>query len=119
MTDYVRVLKNNDSITVCFYIEEDKIIDIGEKINEINENAYMNGYNWEAFFNFYLSEYAPDVMENMESDPEAGMYVAYYDSSSENEIRANKFLEIICSLIENPENLFDIIRKYGDEIDWD
>ena len=96
----VAIVKSDSSISVCFYIENDKPLKIGEKMNAINEDAYMNGYNWEAFFNFYLEENDPDVLEGMETDPEAGMYVAYYDYSQENEERAEKFADIINSLID-------------------
>ncbi|MDR1483095.1 MAG: immunity 51 family protein [Synergistaceae bacterium] len=116
---YVTTVKHEESVSVCFYIEQDKPFAIGERMNEINEDAYMNGYNWEAFFNYYLPKYAPDVTENMETDPEAGMYVAYYPLTPENEARADAFVEIIRGLIENEEELFRIVREECDEIGWD
>ena len=88
-------------------------------MQEINEEAYMNGYNWEAFFNYYLPKYAPDVCMNMKTDPEAGMYVAYYDLTPENEARAEKFTEIIHSLINNEKELYGIVREEGKAIEWD
>lgn len=119
MEDYVFNVKNENSISVCFNIEHDKPFAIGEKMNELNENAYMNGYNWEAFLNAYLSKYYPDVCVNMQTDPEAGMYVAYYDLNEINEKRAVKFTGIIKDLIENEEKLYDFIKKEGDNIMWD
>ena len=64
-------------------------------MNEINEEAYMNGYNWDAFFNYYLEENAPDILESMESDPEAGSYAAYFEDTAENEQKAKRFADII------------------------
>ena len=120
MKDYVAVMEfEKTSVSVCFYIEHDKPFLIGEKMNSINEDAYMNGYNWEAFFNYYLPKYAPDVMINMDTDPESGMYAAYYDLTADNKLRANKFVEIIHSLIENEDELYRIIREESDEIEWD
>lgn len=119
MADYVAISKYADSISVCLYNEDDKLLAIGNKMNEINEEAYMNGYNWEAFFNYYLEKYAPDVLEGMDTDPEAGMYAAYYELTPENEGRAEKFVEIIRSLVENEEELYRIVREEGDEIEWD
>lgn len=119
MKDYVAVVKHENSISVGFYIEQEKPFAIGEKVNEINEEAYMNGYNWEAFFNYYLSKYAPDVIREMDTDSEAGMYVAFYSSTPQNEVRANKFAEIICELIENEDELYRIIRDEGENIAWD
>ncbi len=119
MKDYTAIVKHEASLSVCFYIEQDKPFNIGEKMNELNEEAYMNGYNWEAFFNYYLSKYHKDVFENMDTDPEAGMYVAYYDLTPENEKKAEKFTEIIENLIENEEKIYEIVKNEGNEIEWD
>ena len=117
---YASVVKHENSISMCFYIEQDKPFGIGEKMCEIKEDAYMNGYNWEAFFNYYLPKYAPDVAVGMGTDSEAGMYVAYYDDPTpENEAKAEKFVKIIESLVENEEELYRIVREEGDEIAWD
>lgn len=119
MVDYVKLNKDNDRIDVWFFNENEKPFIIGKKMCEINENAYMNGYNWDAFFNYYLAKHAPEVLEGMDSDPEAGSYVAYYALTPENEEKAEKFLEIIISLIENEEELYRIVREEGEEIEWD
>ena len=39
MADYVKVLKYESGITVCFYIEDDEIFAIGEKMNELCDEA--------------------------------------------------------------------------------
>ena len=79
----------------------------------------MNGYNWDAFLNYYLAKHAPEVLEGLDSDPEAGSYVAYYELSPENERKAEKFVEIIRHLIENEEVLYQVVREEGDQIQWD
>ena len=117
--DYVKVHKSDGNINVWFYNENDKPFAIGEKMHAINENAYMNGYNWDALFNYYLAKHAPDVLEDMESDPEAGSYAAQYPLTPKNDVRAEKFAEIIRSLIENEEELYRIVREEGAEIEWD
>ena len=55
----------------------------------------------------------------MKTDPEADMYVAYYDLTPENKKKSEKFAEIITSLIENEEELYQFLRDNGDEIEWD
>lgn len=119
MNDYVKIGKSEYGIHVWFYNEDEKILAIGEKMYEINENAYMNGYNWDAFFNYYLAQNAPELLEGLESDPEAGSYAALYECSEENEKKAQRFADIIVSLIENEEELYRIVRECGDEIEWD
>ena len=86
---------------------------------EINENAYMNGYNWDALFNYYLAKTAPELLEGLESDPEAGSYVAYYDLTPENEKKAEKFAGIITALIEKEQELYRLVEEEGGEIEWD
>lgn len=119
MTDYVSIIKGEDTIQVCLYNTDAKVMEIGKKMNALNEEAYMNGYNWEAFFNYYLAKNAPDVLEEMGSDPEADMYAAFYPLTPDNELRANKFAEIIQHLIENEDELYHIVEENGDEIEWD
>lgn len=119
MSGYVKVFNTDSSVDICLYNENKKVYEIGEKMNEIDEWAYMNGYNWEAFLNCYLAKKEPGLLEGLKTDPEAGMYVAYYDLSPENEQKAKRFAEIITSLIENEENLYQFLRDNGDEIEWD
>jgi hypothetical protein len=118
--DNVNVLKSESDnfISVSFYVD-DKLLSIGKKMSEINENAYMNGYNWEAFFNYYLAKNAPDVMNGMNTDPESGMYAANYGYTPENEVRAEKFAEIIRTLFGNEEEIYRIVREDGNIIEWD
>ena len=89
-----------------------------EHKEEKNE-AYMNGYNWEAFLNFYLEKYFPEVMTGMSSDLEAGMYAAWYEATPENEARAKQLWEIINALIDKEEELYRVLREDGDKIAWD
>ena len=119
MADYVKVLKYESGITVCFYIEDDEIFAIGEKMNELCDEAYMNGYNWEAFFNCYLAINAPELLEDMKTDPEAGMYVAYYDLTPENEAKAESFNKLIHKLVEEPELLYEFMREHAWDVEWD
>ena len=92
---------------------------VAEKMEELCQDAYMNGYNWEAFFNCYLAQNAPELLEDMHTDPEAGMYVAYYDLTPENEAKADKFNELIHKLVEEPELLYDFMREHAWDVEWD
>ena len=117
--DYVKILKYGKIINLTFYIEHDKPFEIGEKINGIYEKAYMNGYNWEAFLNYYLEKKSPEVLEGIEMDPEAGIITAYYDNTLENEEKAEKLKNTIIDLIENEEKLYKVLKDEGSKINWD
>lgn len=120
MKNYVAKIRHagSSSISICFYIEQDRIMAIGEKMESINDNASMNGYNWETFLNYYLKKNYPDVCEGMSSDPEAGMYVAYYKNSTEDEKKADKLVMIIEDLIENESQIYKIVEMESENIEW-
>ncbi len=117
--EYIRLLKTENFISVLFLIEQEKVLKIAENMEKINQKAYMNGYNWEAFLNFYLAKYHPVVLEKMDSDPEAGMYVAHYEPSAVNETKAKMLAKIMIELVENEEKLYSLVKEYASEIEWD
>lgn len=117
--EYVQVYANGyGNINLLFEDEKPKPLAVGQKMNEINELAYMNGYNWDAFFNYYLARHAPDILASIDPDPEAGSYLAYFEETPENEEKALRFADIIVSLIENQEEIYQIIRGHADDIEW-
>ena len=119
MADYVQVFPLGESIEVLLSAEHEKILALGEKMNAACEDAYMNGYNWEALFRYYLEQNDPDILTDMKTDPEAGMYVAYWPLTEENEARAKRFEDIIRALAEDEEALCRLVREHGGEIEWD
>ncbi|MDR7372804.1 Imm51 family immunity protein [Flavobacterium aquidurense] len=133
MADYVKkvITENPKSISICFFIEQNIVMEIGKKIKKSVSNTFgkiitrllpnialMNGYDWEAFLNYYLQKNHPDVLPNMETDPEEGMYVAFYSFSTENEKRADKLINIIIEVMENESALLEKIKTDGKLIKW-
>lgn len=119
MSNFLNITSDDEGISLAFYIDNENITSIGSKIEKITPDAYMNGYNWEAFLNYYLEKQSPDVLEDMDSDPEADMYTAYYENTEKNSGKVKKLAEIIEYLIENPEDIYEIVREHGEEIEWD
>lgn len=74
--DSVKLLElpEHNSISVCVYNENEGVFELGERIHARFEEAYMNGYNWDAMIRFYVAGIDPALMDEIESDPEAGMY---------------------------------------------
>lgn len=95
LPEYVNVSVSEDLVDVCFYVEMEKPFAVGEKMNEICGDAYMNGYNWEAFLECYLETNFPQLLEGLDSDPEAGMYAAYYEDTPENRTKGEQFAGLI------------------------
>lgn len=119
MSDFIDITYGEEYISLNFFIENEKIADIGAEMERINPEAYMNGYNWEAFLNYYLEKNVPEILVGMDSDPEARMYAVYYDNNEENIEKIVRLAEVIEYLIENPEDIYEIVSKHGDEIEWE
>lgn len=119
MADYVNLFKTEKYVELCLYAEDPKLLGMMEKMEAACPDAYMNGYNWEAFWSYYLQKKDPDILSGMKTDPEAGMYAAYWPLSPENEARAGRFEELIRSLVEDGEELCRILREEGGAIEWD
>lgn len=117
MSDIVRKIKHENQIAVYFPIEADEVMAIGEKMVAINEEAYMNGYNWDAFLKSYLDAHHPELLNGLETDPEAGTYMALY--AREETHKADKLIAIIKELISNPEKVYQFLEEQGEEIEWD
>ena len=119
MADFVRLTESDDCISVIFDIEDEQVMSLGERLAEICEDAYMNGYNWDALLSFYLRKKMRTLLIGMESDPEAGLYAAYYDDNEENLPRAQALADLIAELVEDGDELVEFVEEFGDEIEWD
>ena len=56
MNNYIHTHKHENSLSLTLDVGANKVYVIGEKMNKIHEMAYMNGYNWSAFLDFYLKK---------------------------------------------------------------
>lgn len=116
---YVRIIDDGGGITVVLEAGHDKVLAIGEKLGEINEAAYMNGYNWDALIRHYLKSNAPDILEAMDTDPEADLYAACFEESDDNRERAKRLADMLVSLIDDEQELCRIVMEEGDKISWE
>lgn len=117
MSDFVTVTKHEPSVSVMFQVEADEVMAIGGKMEAINQQAYMNGYNWAAFLEHYLRSNHPDLADGLESDPEGGAYFAHYELG--NEDKAKRFADVINGLVAKPETIYAYLKENGEEIERD
>lgn len=61
------------------------------------------------------AENAPELLDGLNSDLEAGSYSACYELTEKNEKKAERLAEIIISLIEDEEELYRIVREHGEK----
>lgn len=116
----IRLLEmpEHGSISVCVYNENDGIFQLGERINERFEEAYMNGYNWDALIRFYVGKVDPDLMREVDTDPEAGMFSAYMSHSAENLDKMRRFESHVRKLLSDETALFKLIEDNVNDIEW-
>lgn len=119
MSDYITIFTYRNKVSLLLQASDEKIMTLGEKLEALCPNAYMNGYNWEALLQYYLEKNDPDILTGMDSDPEADMYEGHWPLTPENEARANRFADIIRSLVEQEEELCRFVKEYCEEIEWD
>lgn len=120
MKSYAQIDYGKDYITISFDVSDEAIMAIGSRMNEICEEAYMNGYNWEAFLNRYLEENAPDILDMIETDSEAEMYNVYIDDvTDEGKEMASRFGRIIDELFNDEEAIISFLEENSDTIEWD
>ncbi len=117
MSNFATKHEDDGQISVYFNIEADQVMAVGEKMESINEQAYMNGYNWEAFLNHYLQTNLPELLVGLDTDSEAGTYVAFYDKAQAS--KADKLVNVINGLIQSPDKIYSYLEKNGDDIEWD
>ncbi len=120
MNDLVTMHIFEDYIVISFDAGDDQIMEIGKNMNEICEEAYMNGYNWEAFLNCYLEQNAPEILDEIDTDPEADMYSASIEGTDADAVLvAKKFKGIIEDLLEHEGKIMEFLEENADQIEWD
>lgn len=121
MSNYVKTELSEQfrTVSVEFDLEDNRIFELGERINAEYEAAYMNGYNWAAFLRAYLSIYRPSLLELLEEDPEVGCYYVSYPLSEKSKEKARELKNIIIYLVENEDEMFNFIGEHIDNIEWD
>jgi hypothetical protein len=112
-------MPEHDSISVCVYAENDGLYQLGERINARFEDAYMNGYNWDALIRCYVASLDPALMDIIEADPEAGMYSAYMSFSPENLEQMQRFETNLRTMLADEAALMQFIETHYEDIEWD
>lgn len=112
-------MPEHNSISVCVYNENDGLLELGNRINERFEEAYMNGYNWAALIHYYVSSVDPELMEEVQLDPEAGMFSAYLNHSAANLQKMKRFETHLRTMLADDETLLKFIEQHYEDIQWD
>jgi hypothetical protein len=112
-------MPDHNSISVCLYNEDDGIFELGERISQRYAEAYMNGYNWDALITAYVKSVDKELMDDIGTDPEAGMFSAYIEYSPENLEKMKRFERHVRAFLSDEDNLMRFIENHFEEIEWD
>ncbi len=112
-------MPEHNSISVHVDCGHRDILELGERLNERFDRAYMNGYNWEALITYYIRAVEPDLMKGVHTDSEAGMFTAYTDYSPENLEKMKRFEAYIRAMVANEDSLLRFIADNYEAIEWD
>lgn len=108
------VCEENNSISIFFDIENNYLLDIGDQINLLNDNAYMHGVNWGILIEYYLNQINTELTNGLKNVSGTGICVLCYERNPDNEIKANKVIGIIEALINDRTSLFKILEDGKD-----
>ncbi len=112
-------MQEHNSIAVCVYNENDELFEFGERINKQFDQAYMNGYNWDALITYYVNSVDSDLMAEVNTDPEAGMFSAYMEYNQDNLDKMKRFEAHIRTMLTDEATLLSFIADNYEEIEWD
>ena len=105
-------------VSVELNIEAPDVQAIGDKMQTINQEADMNGFNWDAFMDRYLAMTYPEMREGLERDPEINIYLGLYENTEIGNKKARILAAILNKLISKPEIIYDYLREDGDGVEW-
>ena len=112
-------MQEHNSIAVCVYNENDELFEFGERINKQFDQAYMNGYNWDALITYYVNSVDSDLMAEINTDPEAGMFSAYIEYNQDNLYKMKRFEAHIRTMLSDEAILLKFITDNYEKIEWD
>ncbi len=93
-----------NSVSVC--------LTVGEYLNEVfetraDEGFEGGGYDWESLAQVFLNEKRPDLLEKIDFDPEASMFVAY----SEDKQALRDFIISFKEVCDKREEVLDLFSR--------
>lgn len=106
-------------IQLCVYCEMEPLFELGQRIGARFEPAYMNGYNWDALIRYYVGLNDSELMAEVQTDPEAGMFTAFMSDSTENWQKMRRLEGFVRTLVNDEAELLAFIGAHLDDIEWD
>ena len=78
----------------------------------------MNPENWAILMTFYIEQNRPELLEDYTCDFDEDTYFAYYPPTKQGEMNGKNLVEMIRSILQNIELLYQFVKETSDEIDW-
>lgn len=118
MSTKATAIQHADFVSVNLDVVAPDLLTIGVQMRQINPEALMNGYNWDAFIDRYLAMNYPIMREGLDRDPEPGTYVGLYANDALGNKKADTLVKILNDLIAKPEKIYAYMQEDGDGVEW-
>lgn len=117
----VRLVEDPDGgwVSATLSVTAPEVMELGQRINDRFEEAYMNGYNWEAVVIRYLREVDPDLSRELAFDAEASMMTASLVHSEQSVARMRAVESHLRAMLADGDALIEFIEQHRTEIEWD
>ena len=119
MSDYIEMGRTETDVTVDFYMTNDRVMALMEKLVAVDPDILMSSHDWETLWMYCIKKKDPDILTGMKSVLDMTGFTAIWPLSPENEARAARFAALIRSMVEDGEELCRIVREEGGAIEWE
>lgn len=117
MSAYIGFARQKDYCDVQFCVGDPSVEIISNKLAEISGRE-MNPENWAILITFYIEQNRPELLEDYTCDFDEDTYFAYYPPTKQGEMNGKNLVEMIRSILQNIELLYQFVKETSDEIDW-
>lgn len=119
MSDYIEMGRTETDVTVDFYMTNDRVMALMEKLVAVDPDILMSSHDWETLWMYCIKKKDPDILTGMKSVLDMTGFTAIWPLSPENEDRAGRFAALLRSMTEEEEELCRVVREEGGEIEWE
>lgn len=118
--NFLKYIETEDYCGVSIDTNTEKINKLSKYISKKNNMEILfNGYTLELLIENILKIEKPELIDGLETDPEANLYFAYYISSKNSVKKCKELFKTIKKYIENQSKLNSFIQKHKSSIKFE
>jgi hypothetical protein len=111
LPDYLVLNTSGPNIQLDFDTTGDIVYTIGDHLEQIEETAYMTGFNWAHLIDYFIDERIPEIRTEINITARSGGFTATWANTPENQTHAQHLAQLITELITQPEQLYQTLTN--------